>query len=484
VGRIETFANAQRACESAVECWAEHAAALGPAHAVMVARDNETREELNAKARELRLVLGVLGDEEIYGSLSLAVGDRVICRRNDRRHDVDNGMRGTVRHLDQERVVIDTDSGLVRELPAAYVEEHMEHAYALTGHGMQGGTVEAAVVVASPRDLSAGWSYTALSRARGETQLLIYEDRHQQERGEFSPRAPFPNPGRAELLARVERRMAQRDDEELAIQQLAGPGRPHDRSLSSARAVGQDVAQERAAIRAEPPLPVTAGIARLRDLREQTMDLKTQLQALPQRELQQIDDLDARTSILTTQREALADRVGELPRPRRRFGRTHDSHPVERANLQSAVQSADRELDAALTRRERLARELGDPAEIRSERESLEQALRGLCREQGRLRDQLAERELAQPGAWVRESFGERPTEARSRGAWEQDVRDVARYRLEYQLGASHDALGARREERAQRGEWERAQRALERSQRRLGQEVTAERDVGRDVGF
>lgn len=54
-----------------------------------------------------------------YGGLQLAVGDRVICRRNDRTVDVDNGMRGTVRHLDGDRVIVDTDGGLVRELPAA-----------------------------------------------------------------------------------------------------------------------------------------------------------------------------------------------------------------------------------------------------------------------------------------------------------------------------------------------------------------------------
>jgi hypothetical protein len=196
---------------------------------------------------------------------------------------------------------------------------------------MQGGTVEAAVVVASPRDLSAGWSYSALSRARGETHLLIYDERHQPERSEFSPREQPLTPSRADLLARVEHRMARRDDEELATQRLPGLGRPHDRALSSARALGKEIGQERAAIRAEPPLPVTAGIARLRDLREQTVDLKTQLQALPQRELQRIDDLDARASILTTQRQALAERLTELPQPRRRFGRTHDSHPVERA---------------------------------------------------------------------------------------------------------------------------------------------------------
>jgi ATP-dependent exoDNAse (exonuclease V) alpha subunit len=147
----------------------------------------------------------------------------VICRRNDGPLDVDNGMRGTVRHVDAERVVIDTDGGLVRELPAAYVAEHVEHAYALTGHGMQGGTVEAAVVVASPKDLTAGWSYTALSRARRETRLLIHDEQFSRERDEFAPEDQAPAT-RDYLLARTGRRMGERDDEDLAIEQLPRRG--------------------------------------------------------------------------------------------------------------------------------------------------------------------------------------------------------------------------------------------------------------------
>ncbi|MGH2851675.1 MAG: hypothetical protein ACRDLP_13785 [Solirubrobacteraceae bacterium] len=41
----------------------------------------------------------------------------MICRRSDRDVDVDNGLRGTVRHLDRHRVVIETDAHLIRELP-------------------------------------------------------------------------------------------------------------------------------------------------------------------------------------------------------------------------------------------------------------------------------------------------------------------------------------------------------------------------------
>ena len=149
-GRIDTFGDQDSACRQAVVEWRRASEAVGPAQAVMIARDNDTRQALNAAARELWRALGLLGKERSYGSIEVALGDRVICRRNDRLIDVDNGMRGSVRHVDGDRVVIDTDSGLVRELPGAYVSEHLEHAYSLTGHGIQGGTVETTVVVASP----------------------------------------------------------------------------------------------------------------------------------------------------------------------------------------------------------------------------------------------------------------------------------------------------------------------------------------------
>ncbi len=170
----------------------------------------------------------------------------MICRRNDRLIDVDNGMRGTVRHVDGDRVVIDTDSGLVRELPAAYVTEHLEHAYSLTGHGMQGGTVETALVVAAPRDLTAGWSYTALSRARGETRLLIHDHQLAEDRSEFAPSEQTQTPARSDLLARVQRHMLERDDEDLAIEQLPGAGRADDPALAVSRELAAEPPQERA----------------------------------------------------------------------------------------------------------------------------------------------------------------------------------------------------------------------------------------------
>ncbi len=349
----------------------------------MIARDNDTRAALNDAARELWRALGLLGEEHTYGSVELAVGDRVICRRNDRLIDVDNGMRGTVRHLDAERVVIDTDSGLVRELPAGYVAEHVEHAYALTGHGMQGGTVEHAVVVASPRDLTAGWSYTALSRARGRDTPLDLRpaarggarrvrtrkpDRRRRSRGDLLS-------ARAAADARARRR-GPRDRPAAG----RGPSTTTPRWPRPARS-RQSLAQERAALRAEPTPPPPATTARLRELRERIEQLQAQLQALPARELQRIEDLDARALTLTAQHERLAERLCGLPVPRRRLGRVHDPRAAERTNLTSALEAGERELDTVLAQRARLERSLGDPGEIRAERDSLREALAESTRE-------------------------------------------------------------------------------------------------------
>ena len=269
-GRIDTFSDPAGACEQALGEWQRAVEAVGPAQAVMIARDNDTRAALNSAARELWRALGLLGEERSYGSVEVAVGDRVICRRNDRLIDVDNGMRGTVRHVDGDRVVIDTDSGLVRELPAAYVSEHLEHAYSLTGHGMQGGTVEQPLVVASPRDLTAGWSYTALSRARGETRLLIHDHQLAEERSEFAPAEQTPTRGtqrspRARAAAHA--RARRRGPRDRAAAGRGSRGRPRAGRLAGARSrastgAGSRTRRARAAGRGDPR--AAAGAARAR----------------------------------------------------------------------------------------------------------------------------------------------------------------------------------------------------------------------------
>jgi len=483
-GRIDTFGDSAGACDQALEQWQRAAEEVGPSQAVMIARDNDTRQALNTAARELWRALGLLGEESTYGSVEVAVGDRVICRRNDRLIDVDNGMRGTVRAVDADRVVIDTDSGLVRELPAAYVSEHLEHAYSLTGHGMQGGTVETALVVASPRDLTAGWSYTALSRARGETRLLIHEHQLSEGRDEFAPSEQSLTVARGDLLARAQRHMLERDDEDLAIEQLPGAGRADDPDLAGSRELAAELPQERGAALAEPPQPPAATRAQLRELGERVEELEAQLRALPLRKLEHIEHYDERTLTLLAQRERHAERLAALPEPHRRFGRVRDPHADERDRLRSTVESFDDGLDHVRTLRSELARELGDVPEVRAERDGLTEALSRSVRERSAVRDELIERELHASGAWVRDTFGERPDGVRAGEVWEHGVRLAAHYRVEHDISGPGDALGPQPEHREEQREWERVHKAIARDQRRLGRDVSVELDVGLDIGF
>ncbi len=340
-------------------------------------------------------------------------------------------------------------------------------------------------MVASPRDLTAGWSYTALSRARDTTRLVVYDDDLERERSEFAPTDQTPTATRDELLERVGRRMLERDDEDLAIEQLPRAGRAADPDLARAQTHAADPSQEHAAARAEPTLPATASIARLRELRERVEQLQAQLASLPTRQLQRIEDMDARAVTLATQREQLTRRLASLPEPGRRLGREQDPHGIERAHLTRALQANERELDAVLTQRGSLECELGDPREARAEREGLEHAITQATREHTTLRNDLAERELYVPGGWVKSTFGDRPDRPGQREAWENGVRHAARYRAQYDITDLADALGPRPEQRdAQQRDWERACEAIGRAERRLGREATSDRGIDLGIGL
>ena len=206
--------------------------------------------------------------------------------------------------------------------------------------------MESAIVLASPRDLTAGWSYTALSRARGQTRLLVHDDQLATERSEFAPEDRTTKSRREELLERVQRRMLERDDEDLAIEQL-----------------------------------------------QTEQQLQTQLDALPTQKLRRMDDLRSRADTLSAQQVQLTKRLASLPEPRRRFGREQDERAAERANLRAALDANKQALDTAVTELASIERDLGDPARLKSEQERLTRTLRESRHEQAKTRAQSVERD-------------------------------------------------------------------------------------------
>ena len=209
---------------AAVAAWRERQATCPWGQAVLIVRDNQRRERLNALIRAELERDGRLGESIHIGGCEFAVGDRVVARRNDRERAVDNGMRGTVIAVDptEKDVVVRTDAGAQRRLDAPYVAEHLQHAYALTAHTVQGGTVEWAGVVGRPEDFTRNWSYTALSRAREPTELFVVDTPTEREldRAEIAPGQARGLGDERTPIERLEAAMRRRDDEDLALDRI------------------------------------------------------------------------------------------------------------------------------------------------------------------------------------------------------------------------------------------------------------------------
>jgi hypothetical protein len=473
--RVE-FGSGRELVDRAVSDWRAATAEHGLAGAVLIARDNDTRRALNERARELLRRDAGLGDERSYAGVQLAVGDRVICRRNDRNVDVDNGTRGTVRVVDEQGIAIKTDAGTGRQLPAAYVAEHVEHAYALTGHGMQGGTVERAFVVAAPHELTKGWSYTALSRARRQTQLFVITDREQGERDEHAPGERQETATEKQLYTRIARYMRTRDDEDLAIEQLpTGVGSGREDAVDAGRVGAVGLLQEAGSEHLESAVVEPATVSAYRAARARAETLDAQLQALNTPEVARLEATERRERELIAHQDELVERADRIPRPSR-LSLARDRHMAEREHLDRAIDGVQAELAGLRRLRDRLVREIGQPDEIRSERASLESAVARARTERDRLLQHLIARELEGDRQWLLGALGPRPDRRHERNLWDCAARGLARYRLEQGVEHQRHALGEQPRERGAAERYEQARATLEKVQRDLG--VAREDDV------
>jgi conjugative relaxase-like TrwC/TraI family protein len=131
--------------------------------ALMVAQRRRDVADLNERGRERMRDAGRLGPDVEIGERRFATGDRVVLGRNDRRIDAMNGDRGEVLAASETQVDVKLDRGPEVRLPADYVQDHLDHGYAMTAHRVQGATVDATFVLGSD-EAYREWGYTALSR--------------------------------------------------------------------------------------------------------------------------------------------------------------------------------------------------------------------------------------------------------------------------------------------------------------------------------
>jgi hypothetical protein len=278
-GTLQVHPDEHEALADVLRVWNCARQAQGLASVVMIAPDNVTRGLLNERARATLVDAGQLSADAVrIGAREFRVGDRIIARRNDRSHDVDNGTLGTVRGIRRmsAALIIETDAGRGRELDACYVRDHVEHAYALTGHATQGVSVEWAGVVGRPSEFSAEWAYTALSRARGHTELHVIAEPlpARRERESYAPWEAQPT--LEETIEGTRRALLRRLAEPLAIEHLCESGSRRAGSsaypfaISGERAeegsASQDVGRDAggAEARTPPPEPDWRKLQRLR----------------------------------------------------------------------------------------------------------------------------------------------------------------------------------------------------------------------------
>jgi conjugative relaxase-like TrwC/TraI family protein len=221
-GRVHTAPSVSDARALLVERWAD-SHRLGE-DAVMLAVGRHDVGALNDAARCTLRASGRLGNDVLnVDGRGYALGDAVVCLRNDRHLGVVNGTLGNVARKERHGLVIATADG-ERRLPDSYLGAgHLDHAYALTVHKSQGMTVDRAFVLAT-ESLSQEAGYVAMSRARERTELFV-------------PLGPGPDAmahdqrqrSEPEPLAHVARRLASSRAKQLAMFDLAHGDAPHDR---------------------------------------------------------------------------------------------------------------------------------------------------------------------------------------------------------------------------------------------------------------
>jgi hypothetical protein len=148
---------------------------------LMIAGDSATVDDLNRRARAVRVATGHVASEAtaIASGQYAGVGDQVVTRHNDRRLTagrgwVKNGDRWTVTaaHPDGSLTVKTLAGTKQVVLPAEYVSEHVELGYATTAHRAQGRTLDTAHVLVHPTTTREGL-YVAATRGRHANHLYV-----------------------------------------------------------------------------------------------------------------------------------------------------------------------------------------------------------------------------------------------------------------------------------------------------------------------
>jgi hypothetical protein len=148
---------------------------------LMLAHSNRDVNELNAMARSILIKDGKLSSEShkvstYKGEIDLALGDKIVFKKNDKHLNVSNGETAKVIgfELDKQQniksMMVESDQGGKVSKIDLDSYQHFKHGYANTIHSSQGMTVENAYILAS-ENMNANLTYVALTRHKGNVEL-------------------------------------------------------------------------------------------------------------------------------------------------------------------------------------------------------------------------------------------------------------------------------------------------------------------------
>jgi len=152
----------------------ERTTAVAELDGLVIADTREQVAALNAAIRDRRVESVDEGPVTRRGE-RISLGDRVATRRNDRDLGVANRDTWTVAGVGDDGSLLVVGRAGQRNLPAEYVNEHVELAYATTVYGAQGDTVDRAHFVVGDTTGAAA-AYVGMTRGRhGNVAHLVAE---------------------------------------------------------------------------------------------------------------------------------------------------------------------------------------------------------------------------------------------------------------------------------------------------------------------
>jgi exodeoxyribonuclease V alpha subunit len=150
----------------------------------------DTREQvalLNDAIRDARVAAGHVDDQHTITTRAggrIGVGDQVATRRNNKDLNVANRDTWTVTGVGDDGTVTVKGRKRERALPADYVREHLELAYASTVYGAQGETTDTAHLIIG-ENTGAAAAYVAMTRGRHHNNAHLVADTVEEAREQW-----------------------------------------------------------------------------------------------------------------------------------------------------------------------------------------------------------------------------------------------------------------------------------------------------------